>query len=149
MSGMSMMDPGHERIGTAERDAAIAALTAHREAGRLDSVDYEDRQVRASQAHTWADLVPLFADLPEPRPAKVTALTPYANPAGAPVQAGASAPAGPGAPLGQLGRYRDTIMALTPLLAVVLFFVTKQWLWFLAIPIMGIVLYGAQGKPRR
>ena len=47
-------------------------------------------------------------------------------------------------------RARETIMALTPLVALILFFVTDlTWFWFLAIPIVGIVLYGPEGRGRR
>jgi hypothetical protein len=41
---------------------------------------------------------------------------------------------------------RDTIIALTPFVALVLFFVTRTWVWFLMIPVMGILLYGPGGK---
>jgi len=37
-------------------------------------------------------------------------------------------------------------MALTPFAALILFFVTGSWLWFLAIPVMGILLYGPEGR---
>jgi hypothetical protein len=46
-------------------------------------------------------------------------------------------------------RYRSTIMALTPFAALVLFFGTHLWYWFLAIPVMGILLYGADGDGDR
>jgi hypothetical protein len=39
---------------------------------------------------------------------------------------------------------------LTPLVALILFFVTDfTWLWFLAIPLMGIVLYGPDRTHKR
>lgn len=37
-------------------------------------------------------------------------------------------------------------MGVTPILTFVLFFVTKSWLWFLLIPVVGLVLYGADGE---
>ena len=40
---------------------------------------------------------------------------------------------------------RETIMALTPFAALALFFTTGQWMWFLTIPVMGILLYGPEG----
>lgn len=40
---------------------------------------------------------------------------------------------------------RETIMALSPFAAMALFFTTGQWLWFLMIPVMGILLYGPEG----
>lgn len=150
-----MDELGAVRIGDEERHAAVEALTAHREAGRLAPTEFEERQVAASRARTWAEIAMLFADLPDPRPAGMPPELPRSSPA---VQASASplpvAGHGTERPRGLLDdvvptRYRDTVMALTPLLAVVLFFVTKTWLWFLAIPIMGILLYGADGKPKR
>jgi hypothetical protein len=145
---------GNERIGSVERDAAVGALDVHRQAGRLNSAEFEERQVAASRAQTWGEIVPLFSDLPEPRPAKVTALAAYAPPGGGPTLARP----GTGRPgdvvdgtsrsgLGLPDRTKQTIVALTPFVALILFFTTHTWLWFLAIPIVAIVLYGGEGKP--
>ena len=46
---------------------------------------------------------------------------------------------------GLLESGRETIMALTPFAALALFFTTGQWMWFLMIPVMGILLYGPEG----
>lgn len=151
------------RIGDDERGAAVEALIAHREAGRLDPTEFEERQVVASRARTWGEIGPLFSDLPMPRPAGMPAGV--VPPIGAaPVPTGSSAPVfgAPPAPdvrpavsTGLLGaslpnRVRETVMALTPFVALLLFFRTGTWLWFLAIPIMGILLYGTDGgKDRR
>ena len=145
-----MDEIGAVRIGDGERAVAVEALAAHREAGRLTPTEYEDRQVVASKALTWAEIGPLFADLPAPRPVGMPADAPVVAPSG-PGQV-VEQVAGP--PRGLLGdvvpaRYRDTVMALTPFAAVLLFFVTRSWLWFLAIPVMGILLYGAEGKPKK
>ena len=143
----------NERISSAERDGAIRALSAHRDAGRLDSGQFEARQVAATSAQTWAEVLPLFADLPEPRPAKVTALAAYAppdSPAAAPPGTGPGTVAKPGGSgLVFPDRLRETVMALTPFAALVLFFTTHTWLWFLAIPVMGILLYGPEGRRGR
>lgn len=40
---------------------------------------------------------------------------------------------------------RNTIMGVVPLVALVLFFVTKSWLWFLFVPVAGVLLYGPYG----
>jgi hypothetical protein len=174
MSDVEGASAAHEaqRIGDAERDAATRALNAHREAGRLDAVEYEDRQVQVTRARTWAEIQPVFADLPEPHPVGMpAALTPLA---GGPLSGqvvdrtgggvdrtggGAVAPQPSAAPVpgrGILGavvpeQYRSTVMALTPFLATLLFFGTGTWLWFLAIPVMGILLYGADSneEPKR
>jgi Flp pilus assembly protein TadB len=53
-----------QRIGDAERDAAIAALSRHYGDGRLTSQEHEERVELAMNARTDADLGALFADLP-------------------------------------------------------------------------------------
>ena len=134
------------RVGTAERDRAVALLGEHWRAGRLDPAEHELRVTKAKVAVTRADLDVLFADLPDtgpgPAPATATGATP--EPSG--TARGAVAPAGA---TGLMGGMRDTIMALTPFAALLLFFVTGSWLWFLAIPVMGILLFGPEGKKSR
>jgi hypothetical protein len=152
------------RIGDQERAAAVTALIAHREARRLDPEEYEDRQVRVARARTWAEIQPLFDDLPEPHPvgmpAAAAGFRPLAQPGGGTVAVPPGAAIGQvtgqsSGPLGRLvpDRHKATVMALTPFAAVVLFFATPgggpKWLWFLAIPIMGILLYGAEGNDER
>lgn len=46
---------------------------------------------------------------------------------------------------GPSARTRNTIMGLVPILALVLFFATKSWTWFLLVPVVGVVLYGPYG----
>jgi hypothetical protein len=128
---------GEARIGSAERDSAVAALRTHLEAGRLTPEEYEDRSVSASRARTWSEIMPLFADLPDPRPGPVAA------------QVTGSPPVPAGAFPGLSEAARERIMAVTPLAALVLFFVTRTWLWFLAIPIAGALLYGSERRRRR
>ena len=136
------------RVGNAERDRAVAQLSEHWRAGRLDPAEHELRVTRAKAAVTRADLDALFADLPDggpgPVPEATTGLTP--EPAGDRDTRGAVVPAGASRSRGSM---RDTIMALTPFAALFLFFVTGSWLWFLAIPVMGILLYGPEGKKSR
>jgi hypothetical protein len=73
LAGVAAAAPGYRvgvddadsvRIGTAEREAAVAALAEHLAAGRLDAGEYENRMTRAAAARSRADLRPLFADLP-------------------------------------------------------------------------------------
>jgi Domain of unknown function (DUF1707) len=140
--------PG-QRIGDPERAAVTVALDAHRASGRLSAEEYEDRQVAVAQARTWADVQVQFTDLPAPYP---TGMPPLPSPGQqlaasmqpAPVQAGLLAAVVP-------ERYRATVMALTPFAALLLFFsgLPGGWLWFLAIPIMGVLLYGPDGKDAR
>ncbi len=130
-------DPGTQRIGAAERAEAEAALRTHLDAGRLTPEEYEDRSVSAARARTWGDVAPLFADLPDPRPGPVTAALARARPSGS------------GAFPALSDGVRERIMAVAPLAALVLFFTTGSWLWFLAIPMVGALLYGADRGRRR
>jgi hypothetical protein len=152
--------PGQEayRIGDAERSAAIDALNSHREAGQLDATEFEDRQVRVSRARTWAEIQPLFTDLPGPHPAGMPVpgvplpeVVPPAGHSGTPGGLPVAQPVPAQGPLAGLvpERYRTTVMALTPFAALLLFFGTHWWEWFLAIPIMGILLYGPDGSEER
>jgi len=107
-----------KRIGDNEREAAVAALRVHCTTGRLRSTEYEERSLIARGARTRGDLAELFSDLPEPRPAR---------------------------PM-QPERWSFTLLGLTPLSALLLFFVTDSWLWFLAVPMVGVIL---ERRPRR
>jgi hypothetical protein len=139
--------PGH-RIGDPERQAVVAALDAHREAGRLTAEEFEDREVKAEQARTWADVQPLFRDLPAPYPEQMPAQPSPGQQLARTMQPDTTPSAGL---LGDLipERYRTTVMALTPFIALLLFFLTDTWLWFLMIPIMGVLLYGPDGNHDR
>ncbi|MDQ6897882.1 MAG: hypothetical protein M3171_15005, partial [Actinomycetota bacterium] len=48
-----------------------------------------------------------------------------------------------------LAGHRTAIMGVTPFAALVLFFVTNWWVWFLLIPVMGVVLYAGGDQDRR
>jgi hypothetical protein len=126
-----MRDP-EMRVGNTQREAAQRLLEEHYQAGRLDPHEYEDRRGRAGDAITQADLDALFTDLP-PQPGESSA-------AGQPGTDLASVPPRPAR------RLRDTIMALLPFAALLLFFRTGAWLWFLAIPVGAIILYGPSGR---
>ena len=152
----SQHDPGSGgilpsvRIGTPERDAAVAALDTHWHAGRLDPGEHERRTTLAKAARTRTELDALFADLPDrvaprlPAPGHEVVQGP-APAASARALVEPSVP-----PLGGLvGRHRDTVMALTPFVALALFFLTSSWLWFLVIPVMGVLLFGADDRKGR
>jgi hypothetical protein len=134
------------RIGNAEREAAQHALDAHLQAGRLDAEEYGERSAKASVARTAEDLTPLFADLPEPHPsAGAPAPAPAASPAPAPAPATTSRG---GSALERIG---PGIAAAMPLIAVVLFFVVpiaNSWIFFLLIPLGGILFAGSRGRGR-
>ena len=56
------------RVGHDERTAALKALDAHFEAGRLDVTEYGDRSGAAGSATYRHELEALFTDLPAPHP---------------------------------------------------------------------------------
>lgn len=60
---MGYMDD-HLRISDDERLTAMSSLASHFTEGRLDTVEFDERTLAASQAKTRGDLRPLFADLP-------------------------------------------------------------------------------------
>jgi hypothetical protein len=153
----SQHDPGtggilpSVRIGTPERDAAVGALDAHWHAGRLDPGEHERRTTLAKAARTRSELDALFADLPDRVAPRLPA--PGHEVVHGPAPAGSNAARVPEPSVPALGgvvaRYRDTVMALTPFVALALFFLTGSWLWFLAIPVMGILLFGADDRKGR
>ncbi|WP_197523321.1 DUF1707 SHOCT-like domain-containing protein [Actinokineospora pegani] len=56
------------RVGTNDREAAVAALGTHLAEGRLDITEYTARCEAATTATTRGDLLDLFEDLPAPLP---------------------------------------------------------------------------------
>ena len=135
-------EPGHTRIGTAERESAMRALDVHLEAGRLDAEEYGERAGRISVARTAGELNAPFVDLPEPRPTSTGAIAlagPSSRlPARRPDRTGRVA-------LG--GRIGEIAVGVSPFVALVLFFVFEPhfpnaWIFFLLIPATGAVVYG-------
>jgi hypothetical protein len=61
-------DRDNLRVGTTEREAAIAALGEHLSAGRVTLDEYGTRSAEATTAATRGELMALFADLPAPHP---------------------------------------------------------------------------------
>lgn len=151
-----MSDDEQVRIGTAEREQALSALADHHAAGRLDADEYEDRRGRANDAITRGDLTALFADLPGGKPTFGATSTPAPSNPG-PVSASISSASAPvpmnrderraqrradranGIRSGQPTRWRG-VVALSPFVALALFFLTGSWLWFLLVPVSGIVV---------
>jgi hypothetical protein len=127
------------RIGTAERDAAMKALDAHLEAGRLDVDEYGERSARASVATTAPELAVLFDDLPAPHP-------PLPGVPNLPAVALPPTPPATREPSG-LDVWGPRLVALSPFIAVALFLLTRQWIFFLLIPVAGVLLGG--GKRHR
>lgn len=55
-------------IGTPERELARRALDVHLAQVRLGEIDYQRRLGACQEARTRAELLQVFADLPDPRP---------------------------------------------------------------------------------
>ena len=171
MSGYANPEQPGQRLSDAERDAAVGRLAAAQAEGRLTFSEFEQRERSARAAVTRADLVPLFADLPEtatageqlPRSTAATTQTPsYAPVPPPPASPYADSGAGADAATGWTGsralggRTGATIMALAPFIALGLFFLfgfigsfAWSWLWFLLVPIAGVVIYGPGSDDRR
>jgi len=117
------------RIGNAERDAAMRALDEHLSAGRLDLDEYGERYARATVARTQDELAALFTDLPPLPQPQAAASRPHRDVR----RAGAN--------------YGVRLASVMPLIALVLFFATGAWLWFLLIPITAKLFFA--GHPGR
>lgn len=142
------------RIGNAERNAAMKALDAHLEAGRLGVEEYGDRSAAAAGATVASDLEALFTDLPAPHPVlpgAATSLTDRARPVAGPAGAVAERPGGAVAERqsGFLDVAAPRIMAVMPFVALALFFGIGGWWWFLLIPAAGALLYGGHREHDR
>lgn len=66
---MSEYQPSEIRISDSEREDAIGKLGEHMSSGRLDIDEYGDRTAKVATAKTRGELLDLFSDLPEPKPA--------------------------------------------------------------------------------
>lgn len=144
---MSEPEPAGLRIGDAERTAAMSALDAHLQAGRLDATEYGERSATASVARTVDELRPLFDDLPEPHPPQLSprSTTPAVG-APAPVTTPSDDRGG-----GGLQRWAPVVSGALPLLAVILFFtvpIANAWVFFLLIPLGGALLAGSRHPDR-
>ncbi len=124
-----MVDDGDIRIGSAERDEALAALAEHHAAGRLDANEYEDRRGRAADAVVRRDLTSLFVDLPEPRPTLTAAASTLSRPRASRAMSRPTAQ----------GKVARTLVSLSPFIAIGAFFLTRSWLAFLLIPVIAIL----------
>ena len=60
--------PAAMRASDADRDAVLADLSEHFQAGRLTAAELDERTGQALAARTWGELRELLADLPATRP---------------------------------------------------------------------------------
>ena len=125
------------RVGHDERAAALHALDAHFEAGRLDVTEYGDRSGTAGSATHRHELEALFVDLPAPHPE----FSPEVGPSIAPARAVDHRPV----------RHHPPVLALLPILLavglVVLVVVGGQPAGFVLFP-MVFLLAGRFGHRR-
>jgi hypothetical protein len=77
--------PSDIRVSDSEREDALGKLGEHMSEGRLDLDEYGERTAKVTAAKTRGEVLALFGDLPEPRPA-------FGRPAPPPVPAAAPAP---------------------------------------------------------
>jgi uncharacterized membrane protein YccC len=132
---MTQPDDGSIRIGREEREAAIRALDEHLSAGRIDADEYGERSAQVYAARTWKDITPLFVDLPEPRPA------PAPPPRRSPSTMVPAETRGAVRPRRrEVGHFGRTLIALSPFIALALFVFTREWVWFLLVPVTAIIV---------
>lgn len=124
------------RLSDAEREEAIEALGEHLSSGRLDIDEYGDRTAQVTAARTRRELAPIFDDLPDPHPSALVTPLPA-------VSQGMTLAPIPQKDLAE--RLAPLIVPAAAVLALVLFFVTRQWLVFL-LPVIAAVLAGMAMK---
>ncbi|KQU58835.1 hypothetical protein ASG84_13955 [Rhodococcus sp. Leaf278] len=110
------------RIGTADREKALDALSLHFSEGRLTVPEFDERSATIASATTRGELDTVFVDLP------ATSTTPR-TPASADTSAGLD--------------WRAVVMPIVIFGSLALFFLTdfdQKWLFFLLIPLAGALL---------
>lgn len=125
------------RIGTAEREQALSNLSQHLSDGRLTLPEFDDRSAVIAAATTRGQVDAVFTDLPTP------SLAPTAS---RPLDLSKSTTPAPSPEAEPDGwDWRKSAMAITPIVALILFFVApfdNSWLFFLLIPLVGALVYG-------
>jgi Domain of unknown function (DUF1707) len=146
LHGMSDGEQPPIRIGNDERAAAMAALDEHLAQGRLNVEEYGERSAAAANAVLASELTALFTDLPAPHPTLPgAAALPAPTPAdGMPAVPHPERPSErPGAVLEKWG---PRLVAASPIIALLLFLVTRQWWVFLLIPLAGALVFGGYAR---
>ncbi|MFF0491136.1 DUF1707 domain-containing protein [Nocardia sp. NPDC004068] len=117
------------RIGTTEREEAMRRLSDHFAAGRLSVAEFDERSAVVAAAVTRGDLTKVFTDLPEPTSDKPL----------------------PVRKTGDKPEFQGPVVGLVVIAALVLFFTTHVWLWFLMIPATAILMgaFTQAGDKRR
>ena len=144
-------DPSpQQRLSDAERDEAASMLREHFEAGRLDATEFDERLSAALSARFAADLVPMFADLPDPHP-NPDAGQPWMAPP-APLM-GSSLPVPSEATSQAIARQQATWLPLAQKLlwpgAIILALVTGNWWQFIILAIVLNIVLSHFNQQRR
>ena len=111
------------RASDADRDAALADLSEHFQAGRLTAEELDERTGQALTARTWGELTELLADLPATRPAA----RPWAGP---------SASTRPQPPSGRAAPPLTALLAAIGIVAVLVIVAHAWGLIWLLIPVL-------------
>ncbi len=144
-------DPSQLRIGDAERNSAMDALSEHLGKGRIDLDEFGTRSAQITQARTVADLRALFSDLPPPHP---TLPEPPAPVVAARAHPGLPPPSAPDrARDGRTPAQRGAavLLAASGILSLLLFFWLKTWVVFLIPALIAVVtsaLWGSDWRNR-
>ena len=146
----------------ADRSEATAVLRQHWQAGTLDPGDHERRTTAVRSARTRADLDAALADLPSLGGSSGHVLAHRDDGGERDVAGSTSASVRERDPVGEEFDDRtngliklpystaNTLMALTPFACVALFFLLHvNWVIFLAIPVVGILLFGGEDDRER
>ena len=129
------------RIGDAERNAAVDALSEHLSAGRITLSEFSERSASASAAQNRDELIGLFDDLPQPRPAGYPAGQSLAATAGSSVSTPVADAATPSVPTSRNRKIYYATVAALPILCTIIF-ALSDWTWwyiYLLIPLVGAV----------
>ncbi|MBJ8347343.1 DUF1707 domain-containing protein [Antrihabitans sp. YC2-6] len=116
-----MADVPDIRVGTEEREQALTRLSEHFSAGRLSVAEFDERSGQIAAATTRRQIDAVFTDLPDAIPDSETPEKKQPK-----------------------WDWFGAVIAATPIIAVVLFFVLGSWLWFLLIPVVPAVLEGGR-----
>lgn len=135
-----MADNPDVRIGTAEREQALSNLSQHLSDGRLTLTEFDERSAVVTSATTRGELDAVFTDLP------TASLAPTASrPLDISKSSEPASVASPRPVLDDGWDWRKAVMGVTPIIALILFFVVpveSSWLFFLLIPLAGALLFG-------
>lgn len=127
------------------------ALSEHLGKGRIDLDEFGTRSAQVTQARTAGDLRALFSDLPPPHPALPGSVAPLANPRPLPVGPAIEPPARPVDSRTPAQRGAAVLLAVSGILALVLFFVVKTWIVFLIPALIAVAtsaLWGSDWRNR-